>query len=184
MTTYRKAIFIYGVVLPLFAIGVPLFIILIGYGKFAAERDRRHTEYQDHLTRVSQIAQLEKSVKPREPEIAYIKSLVGGDIQARLDRSLVAALATVSANELERTYRDFPLDQSPLAQSTQSGVQKLVVRYAGRFEPMELASLHLEVDTPNLFVEDFKMEPSAKGPTLGYEGPHLQFEVTYGAWKE
>jgi len=184
MNKYTKSILTYSVFLPLLVMGVPLIAILIGFGQFAQIREARIAAYNDHQERIQDIAKLEKEITPSLPEITAIRHTVSGDVQARLDKKLSAALRELDSDSIERTYRDFPREESPTGQIVGCPTQRITLRYLGRYEAMERVALKLEVDAPNLFLEDFRIERGMVSAAMGYESPHLGFNISYAAWKE
>ena len=184
MSKFTNSILVYGWLLPAMAIGVPLVVGAAALFKFEERAQERVVAFNEHHERELQIASLEKEVSPRDAERRQLQRTVSGDVQATLDKTLQTISRDTADNTLERTFRDFPKDPSNVAQLSNINGQTLTLRYLGRIEPMMLASLRLETESPNLFLNELRIERGTGSATLGYSAPHLQFNVNYTAWKE
>jgi hypothetical protein len=101
--------------------------------------------------------------------------LSANDIEARVDRSILAALQKFSPDEIERTLDDSQNTTSPIGPAFGEG-HRLSLKFSSRWEPLNVAALEWETRCPNLLLETLSIQRSV-GSQLS--APHLESTLSY-----
>jgi hypothetical protein len=101
--------------------------------------------------------------------------LSANDIEARVDRSMLAALEKFSPDEIERTLDDSQNGASAIGPAFGEG-HRLSLKFSSRWEPLNVAALEWETRCPNLLLENLSIQ-RAVGSQLS--APHLESTLSY-----
>ena len=176
MNRYLQSMLVFDVALPALLLGLPGAILLAVFLSFQATVATRTAEYQEHKDRERQVAALRLQMKDLEPKMPLLKSMLSAtDVDARLDKAILAGAEKFSADEIERTLCDFQSGPSNIGATYGEG-RRVQLKFVSRWEPLNVAALAWETANPNLVLETLSLAKSSSGPGLS---PSLESTFSY-----
>src|SRR5438132_12436305 len=122
MNRYLQSIIVFDVALPALVLGLPGGILLWAIISFQSFVAQRTADYQDYKQREQQAAVLKAQLAGIQPKMPLLKSLLSGnDVDARVDRSILAAVEKYSSDEIERSLCDFEAGPSAIGNTLGDG---------------------------------------------------------------
>jgi hypothetical protein len=107
MKKYLSAILVFDALLPALVLGLPGFVILWALMSFQNFVETSVAEFGAHKDRIRQVEVLNRELQPVQAKAPLLQALLSAnDIEARVDRSMLAALEKFSPDEIERTLDD------------------------------------------------------------------------------
>jgi hypothetical protein len=176
MKKYLSAILLLDALLPALVLGLPGFVLLWALMSFQNFVDTTAAEFSAHKDRMRQIEVLNRELQPVQAKAPLLQALLSAnDIEARVDRSMLAALEKFSPDEIARTLDDSLYGPSPIGQAIGDG-HRLSLKFSTRWEPLTAAALDWETHCPNLLLETLSISRSAATPA---SAPHLDAALSY-----
>jgi hypothetical protein len=176
MKKYLSAILLLDALLPALVLGLPGFVLLWALMSFQNFVDTTAAEFSAHKDRMRQIEVLNRELQPVQAKAPLLQALLSAnDIEARVDRSILAALQKFSPDEIERTLDDSQNTTSPIGPTFGEG-HRLSLKFSSRWEPLNVAALEWETRCPNLLLENLSIQ-RAVGSQLS--APHLESTLSY-----
>lgn len=176
MKKYFSSILLFDVLLPAVVLGIPgclLFFSLAGFQDFVQTRT---ADLNEHKDRVRLVEALTRELQPVRSKMPLLQALLSNDdIEARIDRSIVAALDKRSSDEIERTLNDLQFGTSTIGQTIGDG-RRLSLKFSSRWEPLNTAALDWETKCPNLLLESLSVQRAASQPL---SAPYLESAFSY-----
>jgi hypothetical protein len=176
MKKYLSAILVFDALLPALVLGLPGFVILWALVSFQNFVETSVTEFNAHKDRIRQIEVLNRELQPVQAKAPLLQALLSAnDIEARVDRSMLAALEKFSPDEIERTLDDSQNGVSAIGPAFGEG-HRLSLKFSSRWEPLNVAALEWETRCPNLLLETLSIQRSV-GSQLS--APYLESTLSY-----
>jgi hypothetical protein len=176
MNKYLQSILVFDVALPALLLGLPGFALLWAVTSFQGFANAKTAEFHEHADRVQQVALLNQELQPVQAKVPLLKAVLSNaDIEARLDRSISAALGKFSPDEIERTLGEFQFGLSTIGQSYGEG-HRLSLKFSSRWEPLNAAVLEWETSFPNLLLESLSIQRAASSTLFA---PYIESALTY-----
>jgi hypothetical protein len=176
MKKYLSAILLFDALLPALVLGLPGFVVLWALMSFQNFAETATAEFSAHKDRIRQIEVLNRELQPVQAKAPLLQALLSAnDIEARVDRSILAALQKFSPDEIERTLDDSQNTTSPIGPAFGEG-HRLSLKFSSRWEPLNVAALEWETRCPNLLLETLSIQRSV-GSQLS--APHLESALSY-----
>ena len=133
-------------------------------------------EFSAHKDRIRQVELLNRELQPVQAKAPLLQALLSAnDIEARVDRSMLAALEKFSPDEIERTLDDSQNGASPIGPALGEG-HRLSLKFSSRWEPLNVAALDWETHCPNMLLESLSIQRSV-GSQLS--APYLESTLSY-----
>jgi hypothetical protein len=176
MKKYLSAIVVFDVLLPALVVGLPCLIVLWAFLSFQKFAEGRVAEFSAHQDRIRQVEVLNRELQPVQGKLPMLKNLVSpNDIEARVDRSILAAVQKFSPDEIERTLDESKNGASAIGPAFGEGHQ-LSLKFSSRWEPLNVAALDWETRCPNLVLENLSIQ---RAPGSQLFAPHLEATLSY-----
>jgi hypothetical protein len=176
MKKYLSAILVFDVLLPALLLGLPCLIVLWALMSFQDFAQARVAEFSAHKDRIRQVEVLNRELQPVQEKVHLLKALLSSnDIEANVDRSILAALQKFSPDEIERTLEDSKNGASPIGPAFSEG-HRLSLKFSSRWEPLNVAALDWETRCPNLLLENLSIQRAAGSQ---FSVPYLESTLSY-----
>lgn len=176
MKKYLSAILLFDLLLPALVLGLPGFVLLWALISFQNFAKIRVAEFSAHKDRIRQVEVLNRELQPVQAKVPLLQALLSdNDIEARVDRGILAALEKFSPDEIERTLDDSKSGASPIGPAFSEG-HRLSLKFSSRWEPLNVAALEWETRCPNLLLETLSIQRAA-GSQLS--APYLESTLSY-----
>jgi hypothetical protein len=176
MKKYLSAILLFDSLLPALVLGLPGLVVLLALMNFQNFAETAAAEFSTHQDRIRQIEVLNHELQPVQAKVPLLQALLSAnDIEARVDRSILAALEKFSPDEIERTLDDSQNGTSTIGPAFGEG-HRLSLKFSSRWEPLNIAALEWETRCPNLSLENLSIQ-RAVGSQLS--APHLESTLSY-----
>ena len=176
MKKYLSAILLFDVLLPALVLGLPCCVVLWALMSFQNFAETKVAEFSAHKERIRQGEVLNRELQPVQAKVPLLKELVStNDIEARMDRSILAALGKFSPDEIERTLDDSKNGASTIGPAFGEG-HRLSLKFSSRWEPLNVAALEWETRCPNLLLESLSIQRTV-GSQLS--APYLESTLSY-----
>jgi hypothetical protein len=176
MKKYLRAILLFDVLLPAVVLGVPVCLLFWALSGFQDFVQTRTAELSEHKDRVRLVDSLNRELQPVQAKVPLLQAVLSNnDVEARVDRSIVAALDKFSPDEIERTLNDLQYGTSTIGPAIGDG-RRLSLKFSARWEPLNAAALDWETKCPNLLLETLSVQRAAGQPL---SAPHLESTLSY-----
>lgn len=176
MKKYLSAILLFDALLPALVLGLPGLVVLWALMSFQSFAETAVAEFSAHQDRIRQVEVLNRELQPVQAKVPLLQALLSAnDIEARVDRSILAALEKFSPDEIERTLDDSQNSTSAIGPAIGEG-HRLSLKFSSRWEPLNVAALEWETRCPNLLLETLSIQRSV-GSQLS--APHLESTLSY-----
>jgi hypothetical protein len=176
MKKYLSAILLFDGLLPALVLGLPGLVVLWALMSFQNFAETTVAEFSAHKDRIRQVEVLNRELQPVQAKVPLLQALLSAnDIEARVDRSMLAALEKFSPDEIERTLDDSQNSTSTIGPAFGEG-HRLSLKFSSRWEPLNVAALEWETRCPNLLLENLSIQ-RAVGSQLS--APHLESTLSY-----
>lgn len=176
MKKYLSAILLFDALLPALVLGLPGLVVLWALMSFQNFAETTVAEFSAHKDRIRQVEVLNRELQPVQAKVPLLQALLSAnDIEARVDRSILAALEKFSPDEIERTLDDSQNSTSTIGPAFGEG-HRLSLKFSSRWEPLNVAALEWETRCPNLLLENLSIQ-RAVGSQLS--APHLESTLSY-----
>jgi hypothetical protein len=176
MKKYLSAILLFDALLPALVLGLPGLVVVWALMSFQNFAETRVAEFNAHKERIRQVEVLNRELQPVQEKVPVLQALLSpNDIEARVDRSILAAVEKFSPDEIERTLDDSKNGASTIGPSFGEG-HLLSLKFSSRWEPLNVAALDWETRCPNLLLETLSIQ-RAGGSQLS--APYLESTLSY-----
>lgn len=175
MTSYMRAILIYGLTLP----GLVILLIFAGAGfglnKVGAAKKRIQVLAEEVRKTTAEVATVDAKLEGRVERMAAWDKCIQGEVIQQITRVLQEVMEPYSEEELKQTQLGRPANRSTLAGGTENHYVRFEIAFEGGYGPMQQVLAALEARMPHMVLEDFSVEP-------GRNKKALTFKVTYTCW--
>ncbi len=181
MSAYTKQILRFGLATPALFNCVLLGAVLILSHKLQQTRDRKLSQYRNHVARLTAIAEMEEQAAPKRKSFESQKRILQSDpnqIFTRASDSIVSRYQTV---ELDRTGMVFTLERGRIGRLSKIDAARVRSSFEGGYGPMQETLLQVESVMPQSLLEEIKV--TRKADVLPKKQDHLLFEMTHLCWK-
>ena len=176
MKKYLSTILLFDALLPALVLGLPSLVVLWALMSFQNFAETTVAEFSAHKDRIRQVDLLNRELQPVQAKVPLLQAqLSANDIEARVDRSILAALEKFSPDEIERTLDESKNGASAIGPAFGEGHQ-LSLKFSSRWEPLNVAALDWETRCPNLLLETLSIQ-RAVGSQLS--APYLESTLSY-----
>ena len=176
MKKYLPAILLFDGLLPAALLGVPVCLLLWALASFQGFVQTRINDFDAHKDRVQLVEALNRELQPVQAKVPLLHALLSSnDIEARIDHSILVAVAKFSPDEIERTLNDLQYGTSTIGETIGEG-RRLSLKFSSRWEPLNAAALDWETRCPNLLLETLSVR-RAGGQQLS--APYLESTLSY-----
>lgn len=181
---HRKAILIFGVVIPFVFIGALLFGTFYGKSRIADIHQRKVSELERFENAEVQVTQVESTLSTdnRRDKMNYWNTKLEQDFIQSLTQNLNQVLAKYDSSVLRQTEMGQAKGAASIGGKTENPHIRIQLSFEGGFKPMQQLLAELETEMPQLVLEELIIKPiPAKGEG---ETGKLQFGVTYLGWEK
>ena len=176
LSKYLSAILLFDALLPALVLGLPGLAVLWALISFQNFAETKAAQFSAHQDRIRQVEVLNREIQPVQAKMPLLQALLStNDIEARVDRSILAAVQKFSPDEIERTLDESKNGASAIGPAFGEGHQ-LSLKFSSRWEPLNVAALDWETRCPNLVLENLSIQ-RAVGSQLS--APHLESTLSY-----
>src|SRR5690348_15380441 len=138
MNRYVKAILVFDVVLPLVGLALPCVAVFLAICSQRQQQRQAAERYEAHETRIHQVAALRKELGSVNARPQELKALVSPEnLEARVDQAIAGALELFTADDIDRTLRDYSGTGSAIG-SYYAQSRKLTLKFTSRWETLNL----------------------------------------------
>lgn len=184
LSHHRRAILIFGIVIPL------LCILGISVATFIGSNElkKNFNEKVDSLERFKAAQQLVVELEAmlatddKREKVNYWNSRVEQDTVQSLTENLEKILSKYDAEVLNRTEMGQASGISGIGTRTSHPFSRMQLSFEGGFKPMQLLLAELENEMPHLLLESISIRPQP-ARAAGEKG-NLQFGVVYLCWEK
>jgi hypothetical protein len=176
MNKYLSAILLFDLLLPAIILGLPVAGVLWALMNFQNFVETKTAEFSTHQERIRQVEALNRELQPVQAKVPVLQALLSpNDIEAKVDRSILAALEKFSPDEIERTLDESKNGASSIGPAFGEG-QQLSLKFSSRWEPLNVAALDWETHCPNLVLETLSIQRAAGSQLFA---PYLESTLSY-----
>lgn len=184
VSPHRQAILIFGIVVPLFLIGVLSIATFVGHSKLTNSFDTKVAALERYQTSEAQVKELEAfmTMESRREKVTYWNSKLEADFVESLSKNLETILAKYDPEVLRQTEMGQASGAGDIGPKTKHPHARMQLSFEGGFKPMQMLLAELETEMPQLVLESLSVQP--KPATSESEKTTLKFAVTYLCWEK
>lgn len=183
VSPHRQAILIFGIVLPLFMIGLVTALTLFGHAKAKSQFNQKVATLERYKDSERQVKELEAymTVDDRREKVKFWTSKVEEDFVESLSSNLDKILAKYDSDVLRQTEMGQAQGASGIAAKTGHPHSRMQLSFEGGYKPMQMLLAELENEMPQLVLESLSIAPLSASSNRSKSA--LKFTVTYLSWE-
>lgn len=184
VSPHRQAILVFGIIVPVFLIGVVSIATLVGHSKLTNSFSEKVAALERYQTSETQVKELEAfmTTESRREKVTYWNSKLEADFVESLSKNLETLLAKYDSEVLRQTEMGQASGAGGIGPKTKHPHARMQLSFEGGFKPMQMLLAELETEMPQLVLESLSIQP--KPGTSESEKTMLKFAITYLCWEK
>ena len=177
MHLYRQTIIIFGIVLPIVAMGALVGVCFMLKSKMVASFDNKMMNYKAYEKSRLEGLEIEAQVTRQRQHMDRWTNLLAQETASAVTTNLREIAEHLPAKEYQQKAFERMQAKTGFGTVTAQSSSQISIAFRGTFRTMQRAFLELETRMPQLQLTELKIDPSSTLSSL------LNFQVTYTVWE-
>lgn len=173
---YKKSILLFGVVLPLFLIGVLLVIGLVKLNGFNAECKKREVDFEKYKIVELQFKVIKEKAKTNSEDLEFWEELMESETRGSLITHLNKIQSEFKTKNFKKVSHNWINVSKGIGLGANQPASQLKISFVGTYRAMQQAMLGFETRLPQLQLDSLVMEP------VGEESNLIKFDTVFTLW--